>query len=278
MTRGHLRRTGLLAALAALLAVAAAPARADTVTDWNQTAANMLIGTAPPLQPPQITVPHLAMVHGAVYDAVNAIDGGHEGYLLSPRVARPTDSKDAAAATAAHRVLVHLVPAQQAALDAQLASSLAPIPDGRVEAARHRRRRGRGRRDDRGADRRRPLRDSRIPRWHGSGCLAAGAADVRERPERLAQGRRAVPRSGARRSSARTGRYRSRAASTPVSSRRSRSSAPRPTAGGRADQTLAAQYWAENPAGDLEPDVPHAVGAAGRCRSSTTPASSRCCT
>ena len=131
MTTRHMRRTGLLAALAALLAVAAAPARADTVSDWNQTAANTLIGTTPPLQPPQITVPHLAMVHGAVYDAVNAIDGGHEGYLLSAKVGRPTDSKDAAAATAAHRVLVHLVPAQQAALDAQLASSLAPIPDGR---------------------------------------------------------------------------------------------------------------------------------------------------
>jgi PAP2 superfamily len=131
MTRGHLRRTGLLAALAVLLAVAAAPARADTVTDWNQTAANVLIGTAPPLQPPQITVPHLAMVHGALYDAVNAIDGSHEGYLLSARVARPTDSQDAAAAVAAHRVLVRLVPAQQPVLDAQLASSLTEIPDGR---------------------------------------------------------------------------------------------------------------------------------------------------
>ncbi len=76
MTTRHMRRTGLLAALAALLAVAAAPARADTVTDWNLTAPNTLIGTTAPLQPPQIAVPHLAMVHGAVYDAVNAIDGG----------------------------------------------------------------------------------------------------------------------------------------------------------------------------------------------------------
>jgi PAP2 superfamily len=130
MTRKRMRRTGVLAAAAALFVVAAAPARADTVSDWNQTAANTLIGTAPPLQPPQITVPHLAMVHGAVYDAVNAIDGGHEGYLLSRKATRPSDSKDAAAATAAHRVLVHLVPAQKPALDAQLASSLAPIPDG----------------------------------------------------------------------------------------------------------------------------------------------------
>ena len=123
------RRTwGLLAAVAALLALAAAPARADTVTDWNLNATAALFGTA--AQPPQLAVPHLAMVHGAVYDAVNAIDGGHEGYLLSPKVGRPTDSTDAAAATAAYRVLVQLVPAQQPTLDVQYATSLAAIPDG----------------------------------------------------------------------------------------------------------------------------------------------------
>jgi hypothetical protein len=116
-----------LAGLGATLALAV-PARADTVTDWNLNATNALIVTA--AQPPQQSVPHMAMVHGAVYDAVNAIDGGHEGYLLSSRVARPGDSQDAAAATAAYRVLVYLVPAQQAALDMQLAASLAPIGDG----------------------------------------------------------------------------------------------------------------------------------------------------
>jgi len=119
---------GLLAVVAMLLLAVAGPARADTVTDWNLNATNALIGTA--AQPPQVSVPHLAMVHGAVYDAVNAIDGGHEGYLLSARVATPSDSKDAAAATAAYRVLVHLVPAQQATLEAQYLGSLAAIPNG----------------------------------------------------------------------------------------------------------------------------------------------------
>jgi hypothetical protein len=123
-----MRMTGLLAAVAALLAVAAAPARADTVSEWNLNATNALIVTAG--QPPQLSVPHLAMVHGAVYDAVNAIDGGHEGYLISSLLAKPSDSKDAAAATAAYRVLVHLVPAQQPLLDTQYAASLATIPDG----------------------------------------------------------------------------------------------------------------------------------------------------
>ena len=118
---------GLLTACAALL-VPVASARADTVTDWNLNATNALIVAA--AQPPQVSVPHLAMVHGAVYDAVNAIDGGHESYLLSSHSAQPSDSKRAAVAAAAFRVLAHLVPAQQAALDALYAASLSGIPDG----------------------------------------------------------------------------------------------------------------------------------------------------
>ena len=127
MTTRQRRIGGLLAAGALLLAVAA-PARADTVTEWNLNATNALLVSAG--QPPQVSVPHLARVHGAVYDAVNAIDGGHEGYLLSSRVATPSDSMDAAAATAAFRVLVHLAPAQHATLEAQYVASLAAIPDG----------------------------------------------------------------------------------------------------------------------------------------------------
>ncbi len=120
--------------VAAALAALAAPglARADTVTDWNLNASTALMSVAG--QPPQVSVPHLAMVHGAVYDAVNAIDGGHEGYLLTSRISAPFDSQEAAAATAAYRVLLHLVPAQQAVLDAQYAASLAGIPDSSQKA------------------------------------------------------------------------------------------------------------------------------------------------
>ena len=118
---------GLVAACAALFGPVA-PVRADTVTEWNLNATNALLVSA--AQPPQVSVPHLAMVHGAVYDATNAIDGGHEGYLVSSRLGQPSDSKEAAAATAAYRVLAHLVPAQQATLDALYATSLADVPDG----------------------------------------------------------------------------------------------------------------------------------------------------
>jgi hypothetical protein len=126
------RRIGLLAAAAALFTLnIAAPARPeDAVTDWNQRATEALIGTAG--QSPPVSAVHLAMVHGAVYDAVNAIDRRYEPYLGAPE-ARPWYSKDAAAATAAHRVLISLVPAQQPTLDGHYLASLAGIPDGRAK-------------------------------------------------------------------------------------------------------------------------------------------------
>jgi hypothetical protein len=122
----------MLLAGAALLAIAAStPARAETVTDWNQQATDSLIVAGG--QGPTVSVLHLAMVHGAVYDAVNAIDRRHEPYLGAPK-ARRWYSKDAAAAAAAHGVLVSLVPAQQAALDARYATSLAAISEGKAKA------------------------------------------------------------------------------------------------------------------------------------------------
>src|SRR5215216_549100 len=126
----RLRAVGLLAVAAALAAPAFA--RADTVTQWNQNATTALMATAG--QPPQVSVTHMAMVQGAVYDAVNAIDGGHEGYLLTSRLAAPFDSEEAAAAAAAHRVLLSIVPGQQAVLDAQYATSLAIVPDSSSKA------------------------------------------------------------------------------------------------------------------------------------------------
>jgi hypothetical protein len=118
--------TGL--AVAASTVVAAAPAAsANSVTDWHQHAQHAVVDVA---QEPQNAPRSLAMVSGAVYDAVNAIDGKlYEPYLVAPP-ARRSYSKDAAVASAAHDVLVGLFPAQQPALDGQLAEALAAIPDG----------------------------------------------------------------------------------------------------------------------------------------------------
>ena len=60
---------------------------------------------------------------------MNAIERTHEPYLVAPP-ANPGDSKDAAAATAAYRVLVDVVPEQQASLQARYEESLAAIPGG----------------------------------------------------------------------------------------------------------------------------------------------------
>jgi hypothetical protein len=78
--------------------VAPTAAHANTVTDWNGYASTAIVSTA--AQPPPVSVLSFAMVHGAVYDAVNAIDRSHRSYLAQPP-ARRSDSKDAAAATAA---------------------------------------------------------------------------------------------------------------------------------------------------------------------------------
>jgi hypothetical protein len=104
---------------------------ADAVVEWNTHAQTAIIGTAG--QGPTVAYLHFAMVQGAVYDAVNAIEGGYQPYLGAPSVADPDDSSAAAVAQAAHDVLVGLFPAQQASLDAKLATTLGGIPDGPAE-------------------------------------------------------------------------------------------------------------------------------------------------
>ena len=103
----------------------------DQVLAWNQYAYNELIVTA--AQAPPVAAIHLAMVHGAVYDAVNAIDGGYEPYLGAP-AADGTESKNAAAAAAAYQVLKSILPDDRddELLGYYQTSQLA-IPDGEAE-------------------------------------------------------------------------------------------------------------------------------------------------
>src|SRR5437899_5869962 len=117
----------------ALVALASPPiACADAVTDWNLIASTAIVTTAG--QPPPVSALSFAMVQGAVYDAVNAIDRGHQPYLFQPP-SNPTDSKEAATATAAFRVLVGfddlpgLFPTQQPTLQPQYDAYIAGLPD-----------------------------------------------------------------------------------------------------------------------------------------------------
>ena len=134
-------RRALLCGVALLVLLASpASARADTVTDWNATAAAALQspGTVTPPAVPgagqgAVSTAHLAMVHGAVYDAVNAIDGGHEPYVSSP-AAEPWYSQDAAVAAAARHVLINgglgVPAARLPVIEAAYQATLAGIPPG----------------------------------------------------------------------------------------------------------------------------------------------------
>ncbi len=120
------RRVGLLSlAVGALVAlIGPGVASANTVTDWNAYAAPILLN---PPQDGRVGVLHLAMMHGAMYDAVNAIDGRYEPYLASPPVV-PGASQEAAAARAAYRILSSLFPANEPTYLAQYNASVSGIP------------------------------------------------------------------------------------------------------------------------------------------------------
>jgi hypothetical protein len=71
----------------------------------------------------------MAIVHIAVFDALNAIIGGYRSYTQTPRVHEET-SQDSAIAQAAHDTLSALFPSQAANFDQLLAEDLNDIPGG----------------------------------------------------------------------------------------------------------------------------------------------------
>lgn len=113
----------------ALRSAAASAGTADNpVIDWDLNAQSFIWDVAREL--PQVQCRSFAIVHGAVYDAVNAIAGApYQPYLVAPKV-RGDESVAAAVAAAAHQALLFLYPGQQAALQTQYDNYLAGIPDG----------------------------------------------------------------------------------------------------------------------------------------------------
>jgi len=109
------------------------PRSVNPVVQWNR---NLLsIVRTPGAQSPTVHGTHsFAIMHAAIYDAVNAIDRTHKPYLVRLSNESRDASQEAAAAAAAHEVLVALYPSFQDALDAELQQSLAQIPDGRDKA------------------------------------------------------------------------------------------------------------------------------------------------
>ena len=118
-------RPAIVLAGAFAVALMTTPARSDVVMDWNAKAD--AIGIEKQV-PNASNARGQAMLHVAMFEAVNAIDRRYAPYKLN-LVADRTASREAAAASAAHDVLLALYPDQKPDLDAALAASLAGIDE-----------------------------------------------------------------------------------------------------------------------------------------------------
>ena len=96
---------------------------ANAVTDWNAALGAAQKATG---QTPSAVGRQSAIVHAAVFDAVNGIVRKYTPYFVCRDVPKGA-SADAAAVQAAYTALLSLFPTQQPQLDAQLATSLAAL-------------------------------------------------------------------------------------------------------------------------------------------------------
>lgn len=123
------------------------PSPHDTLSrlrHWNEIAVNSsgLDHTPVPAGDPRIFGEQLgparssraiAIVHIAIFEAVNAIKGGYQSYVGVPKVS-PSASVDAAIAQAAHDTLTALFPSQAATCTALLVEDLGRIKEGRQKS------------------------------------------------------------------------------------------------------------------------------------------------
>jgi membrane-associated phospholipid phosphatase len=101
------------------------------VIEWNKVLLSIV--NTPGAQPANIQpTRNFAILHAAIYDAVNAIDRTHEPYLISVRAPRSA-SETAAADAAAHTALLGLYPTEQSRLDGDYTAELAQVPDGQAK-------------------------------------------------------------------------------------------------------------------------------------------------
>src|SRR5947208_11484741 len=90
----------------------------NPVVQWNRTL--LVIVRTPGAQPATVhPTRSFAILHAAVYDAVNAIDATHKPYLVRVEHVSARASQEAAVDAAAHETLITLYPAFQTTLDQQ---------------------------------------------------------------------------------------------------------------------------------------------------------------
>lgn len=101
----------------------------DVVLDWNGILLNAIYEdkTTPP-----VASRNMAITQTAVFDAINSITGTYKNYHFTG-TAPTIVSAEAAAASAAHQVLINLYPGQKSYFDNALTASLAEITDGTAE-------------------------------------------------------------------------------------------------------------------------------------------------
>lgn len=129
----QVRRSLLLSGLCcAVPMLAPALARADAVADWNERAVAAVYAAR---LTPDAQARSLCMVHIAMFEALNSLQPRYAPYRNRLPV-EPGTLPEAAAAAAAHHVLVRLLPAEQAReLDAALQAELVKLPEGAGKAA-----------------------------------------------------------------------------------------------------------------------------------------------
>ena len=116
---------GVLLASALALSALVVPASADAISDW---AARANAVVTEQRESPRSRARTLAIVNVAMFEAINAVERGDTPHKLNISAERST-SIEAAAAAAAHDVLVALYPDRAPDLSPALAASLAGIPD-----------------------------------------------------------------------------------------------------------------------------------------------------
>ena len=126
----------LAAALALVAVLGLGPASSsaapgdNAVVHWSEVATNAIVVGRPPASSAVLG----GIVHGAMYDAVAAVQGGLKPFATSV-TAPPGSSADAAVAQAARDVLVARVPGQAAAVQSAYDAYMASIPDGPAKDA-----------------------------------------------------------------------------------------------------------------------------------------------
>ena len=117
-------------AVAFIVPLGITSASADVIMDWNAKADAIAAQKQLPAPPHSRG---LAMMHVAMFEAVNAVERRYAPYKLNLPADR-NSSKEAAAASAGYHVLVALYPDQKADLDAAFVAMLAGVAEGEPKA------------------------------------------------------------------------------------------------------------------------------------------------